>query len=273
MERSLSKIPKANIAKSSFTLFLILMLQTGIIPIMSAQNNDLFQKKEFVYKNDTLKYRVLFPENYDRNRKYPLVIFLHGSGECGNDNEKQLVHGASLFTNEENRKDYPSIVIFPQCPEKDSWAEYKDRNQNEIDFPDKPKITKSLLLVKKLADSYKKEEAVDSKRIYVMGLSMGGIGTFDIICRYPKYFAAAIPICGAVTPERLKKVKKMPIRIFHGGADPVVSREYSRNAYYELKAQGSTKVEYIEFPGVGHDSWTKAFEYPDFLSWMYYQSK
>lgn len=265
--------PKINFSKPTPILFLILMLQIGIIPILSAQSNDLFQKKEFVYKNDTLKYRVLFPENYDKSRKYPLVIFLHGSGERGNDNEKQLVHGSSLFTNEETRKDYPSIVIFPQCPEKDSWVESTDRNQNEIDFPDKPKITKSLLLVKKLADNYKKEEAVDSKRIYIMGLSMGGMGTFDIICRYPKYFAAAIPICGAVTPERLKKVKNMPIRIFHGGADPVVSREYSRNAYYELKAQGSTKVEYIEFPGVGHDSWTKAFEYPDFLSWMYYQSK
>jgi predicted peptidase len=118
-----------------------------------------------------------------------------------------------------------------------------------------------------------KKESVDKKRIYVMGLSMGGMGTFDIICRYPKYFAAAIPICGGVNTDRLKKVKHMPIRIFHGGADPVVSREYSRNAHIELKAEGSERVEYIEFPGVGHDSWTKAFAYPDFLGWMYYQSR
>ena len=106
-----------------------------------------------------------------------------------------------------------------------------------------------------------------------MGLSMGGMGTFDMICRYPKYYAAAIPICGGVHTDRLKKVRKMPIRIFHGGADPVVSREFSRNAHIELKARGSQKVEYIEFPGVGHDSWTNAFNYPDFLSWMYYQER
>ena len=80
-----------------------------------------------------------------------------------------------------------------------------------------------------------------------MGLSMGGMGTFDIICRYPKYFAAAIPICGGVNTERLKKVKKMPIRIFHGGADPVVSREYSRNAHIELKAEGSVNVSTLSF--------------------------
>lgn len=102
---------------------------------------------------------------------------------------------------------------------------------------------------------------------------MGGMGTYDMICRYPKYFAAAIPICGAVSTDRLKKVKKMPIRIFHGAEDQAVSREFSRNAHIELKAQGSVKAEYIEFPNVGHDSWINAFNYPDFLSWMYYQSR
>ena len=241
--------------------------------VMNAQKNELFLKKEFVFKGDTLKYRVLFPENYDRTRQYPLVLFLHGSGERGSDNEKQLTHGAALFADEENRKDYPSIVIFPQCPQEDFWVEREKIDFENIEFPKKPKITKSLYLVKKLLDSYKKTEAVDDHKIYVMGLSMGGMGTFDLICRYPKYFAAAIPICGGVNTERLKKVKKMPIRIFHGGADPVVSREFSRNAHIELKVQGSVKVEYIEFPGIGHDSWTKAFQYPDFLSWLYYQSR
>ncbi len=237
----------------------------------ASANSDLYEKREFIFKGDTLKYRVLFPENYDKNRSYPLVVFLHGSGERGDDNEKQLKYGTELFTNEENRKDYPSIVIFPQCPENDFWVEREKIDFENIEFPEKPKMTQSLFLVKKLLDSYRKKEAVDKKRIYVMGISMGGMGTFDLICRYPKYFAAAIPICGGVNTNRLKKVRNMPIRIFHGGADPIVSREFSRDAHIELKAQGSVKVEYIEFPGVGHDSWTKAFNYPDFLSWMYYQ--
>lgn len=244
-----------------------------VVSAMTFADNSLYEKREFVFKGDTLKYRVLFPENYDKNRSYPLVLFLHGAGERGNDNEKQLTHGASLFTNEDNRKDFPSIVIFPQCPRNEFWIEREKTGSWNIDFPAKPKITKPLFLVKKLLDSYRKHESVDKKRIYIMGLSMGGMGTFDMICRYPKYFAAAIPICGGVNTARLKKVRKMPIRIFHGGADRVVSREFSRNAYIELKAQGSQKVEYIEFPGVGHDSWTKAFAYPDYLGWLYYQSR
>lgn len=254
--------------KLLIVILLFLTYMTG-----SYAQNELFQRKIFIYKGDTLRYRVLFPENYDKSRYYPLVLFLHGSGERGNDNEKQLTHGAFLFTDEETRRDYPSIVIFPQCPQEDSWILRDKIDSQNIEFPEKSKITKPLLLVKKLLDAYQKKEAVDKRKIYVMGLSMGGMGTFDLICRYPRYFAAAISICGGVNPNRLKKVRNMPIRIFHGGADPVVSREFSRNAYYELKAQGSVKVEYIEFPGVGHDSWTKAFAYPDFLSWMYYQTR
>ncbi|MHB9055334.1 MAG: carboxylesterase family protein [Paludibacteraceae bacterium] len=252
-------------------LIVTLLFLTGMVG--SYAQNELFQRKILIYKGDTLKYRVLFPENYDKNRDYPLVLFLHGSGERGNDNEKQLTHGASMFTDEEIRRDYPSIVIFPQCPQEDFWISRDKIDFQNIEFPEKSKISKSLLLVKKLLDTYQKTEAVDKRKVYVMGLSMGGMGTFDLICRYPRYFAAAISICGGVNPNRLKKVRNMPIRIFHGGADPVVSREFSRNAYYELKAQGSVKVEYIEFPGVGHDSWTKAFAYPDFLSWMYYQTR
>ncbi|HHT21982.1 MAG TPA: prolyl oligopeptidase family serine peptidase [Bacteroidales bacterium] len=252
--------------KSKIFILLSLFLSSALMA-----DNSMYEKCEFVFKGDTLRYRVLFPENYDKSRKYPLVLFLHGSGERGSDNEAQLTHGASLFTDEETRKDYPSIVIFPQCPKSEFWAKM-EISEKGIEFPEKPKITKSLLLVKKLLDNYKKKEAVDKKRIYVMGLSMGGMATFDLISRYPKYFAAAIPICGGINTDRLKKLRKMPIRIFHGGADPIVSREFSRNAYIELKARGSQRVEYVEFPDVGHNSWTPAFNYPDFLSWMYYQS-
>ena len=252
---------------------LVLVLMVALMSSALFAQNELFLKKEFVFKGDTLRYRVLYPVNYDPAQKYPLVLFLHGMGERGSDNEKQLTHGAALFANDKNRLDFPSIVLFPQCPLSDTWISFQERQGNTIEFSEKPPITKSLMLVKKLLDSYVKNEGVDKKKIYVTGLSMGGMGTFDLICCYPKYFAAAMPICGGVYVDRLKKVKKMPIRIFHGGADPVVSREHSRNAFIELKAEGSSRVEYVEFPGVGHDSWTNAFEYPDFLSWMYYHSR
>lgn len=215
----------------------------------------------------------MFPENYNSSIKYPLVVFLHGSGECGNDNEKQLVHGADLFSNPQNRNSYPAIVIFPQCPEKDSWITLNEKPNDKFDIIDTKEPTKALLLVKKLIDSYKKNEAVDSKRVYILGLSLGGMGTFDLICRYPNTFAAAISICGGINVERLNKARKISIRIYNGGSDNIVSPEYSRNAYIKLKANGVKKVQHIEFPGVGHDSWTSAFAEPDFLKWLFSQRK
>lgn len=235
--------------------------------------DNLFQKKEFIYKQDTLKYRIMYPKNYDRTSKYPIVLFLHGSGERGCDNEQQLTHGASLFANEDNRLNYSAIVIFPQCPTGESWVKYDKIENGTISFPQKSAITKPLYLTKKLLDQIKRTESTDNQRIYIAGLSMGAMGVFDMIMRYPRYFAAAVSICGAANNNKLKKVRKMPIRMFHGADDRVISKEHSRNAYIELKANGAQKVEYIEFPNTGHDSWTEAFAYPDFLGWMFYQSK
>ena len=244
-----------------------------LITILAPAQNIFFQKKEFIYKGDTLLYRVLLPFNYNKSVAYPMVIFLHGPGECGNDNEKQLIHGSSLFTDSLNRANYPAIIVFPQCPENASWVTLKDLPNDKFDIIDTRRPTKPLYLVKKLIDTYKSEGLIDSKRIYIGGLSLGGMGTLDLICRYPKTFAAAISICGAVNVERLKKVRKMPIRIYYGSDDNVVSPEYARNAYVELKAEGSQKVEIISFPGVGHDSWTSAFAQPDFLTWLFNQHK
>ena len=95
--------------KSKIFILLSLFLSSALMA-----DNSMYEKREFVFKGDTLRYRVLFPENYDKSRKYPLVLFLHGSGERGSDNEAQLTHGASLLRMKK-RKDYPSIVIFPQC--------------------------------------------------------------------------------------------------------------------------------------------------------------
>ncbi len=246
------------------SLFLCLTIQA---------QDSLFLKKKFIYKGDTLRYRVLFPDNYSKNKKYPLVIFLHGSGECGNDNKKQLVHGASLFEDQKNRTDFPAIVLFPQCPAIDSWVNYKDISSNTFEFIDSKKPTKALGMTKKLIDFYQKNEAVDTKRIYVSGLSLGGMATYDLICRYPKTFAAAIPMCGAVEVVRLKKVLRMPVRIYHGANDDAVSVEYARNAYIELKARDPKNVEYIEFPGIGHNCWSIAFSQPDFLAWLFSKHK
>lgn len=245
----------------------ILSFILSSVSFMTAQN-DLYQKKLYIHKSDTLRYRIMYPENYDQSKSYPLVIFLHGSGERGNDNEKQLVHGAALFANAENRRNFPAIVVFPQCPSNGFWAPVSWEN-NKFGYVNTTKPTEPMQLVIRLIRDLKKSEAVDSKHIYVSGLSMGGMGTFDIICRLPKMFAAAVPICGGVNIERLNKVKNMPVRIYHGEADNLVPSAHSKDAYNKLKAEGAQQVELILFPGVGHDSWTSAFAEPDFLSWIF----
>ena len=107
-------------------LFSVLVFLLLINSIVQAQN-ELYQKKDFVSKGDTLHYRVLFPDNYDKGKSYPLVLFLHGAGERGNDNEKQLTHGAVLFSDVKTRTDYPAIVLFPQCPANGYWVKLGEK--------------------------------------------------------------------------------------------------------------------------------------------------
>ena len=218
-----------------------------------------------------LPIRFLVPENAARGKKYPLVIFLHGAGERGDDNAKQLVHGSGQFLNPVNRRKFPAYVVFPQCPEGKSWAYERLSLRTPWQMPENDPETVYMKAVKALIDSYVESGKADPKRIYVMGLSMGGMATFDLLSRYPDLFAAAIPICGTVNPGRLKGVKSA-VRIFHGDADPTVPVDGSREAYKALLADGAN-VEYIEIPGCGHDSWTLAFRRDDFLPWLFSHKK
>ena len=160
---------------------------------------EAYEKKEFVYNGNTLPYRILYPANYDKSKKYPLLLFLHGAGERGKDNEKQLIHGSKLFLTDANRKNFPAIVVFPQCPEESFWAVTKiDRTVQpfkiEFDYTAQPNwpLAAANELVKKLIN----EEGVEKKQVYITGLSMGGMGTFESVYRYPDLYAAALPICG-----------------------------------------------------------------------------
>lgn len=253
--------------KSILFIFCLILFSNSI-----KSQTDLFEKREFTYKGKTLPYRILFPENYNKSIDYPLVVFLHGAGERGTDNEKQLVHGSKLFTDDFNRKKFPAIVVFPQCPQQGYWAPIKAR-ENGFSYVKDAKPTEPMQLVIRLIQELKKKESVDKNRMYVLGLSMGGMGTFDLICRYPREFAAAVPICGGVNTDRLKKIRKMPLRIYHGADDNLVSPEHSKSAYNELQLQGAKQVELIIFPGVGHGSWDPAFAQPDFLSWLFEKRK
>ncbi|MDO4781934.1 MAG: prolyl oligopeptidase family serine peptidase [Capnocytophaga felis] len=255
----------------------IIILFLMIIPKSLFAQNDAYSKGVFISKTkDSLKYRLLSPEKLERNKKYPLVLFLHGAGERGTDNESQLRHGGTLFSNPVNREKFPSFVLFPQCPPDFYWPIDKrpaEGFKNQNPFQKNPPISTQLKLVEELLTDFIKKNPIDESQIYIMGLSMGGMGTLDFVCRHPNRFAAAIAICGAVNTDRLREFKgKTRFRIYHGDLDSVVSVNFSREAYKALKDAGK-EVEYIEFYGTDHNSWHPAFNTPDFLLWLYQNKK
>ena len=241
-----------------------------------AQDKNLFEKKVFIRGNDSLRYRILYPEDYKPNKKYPVVLFLHGSGERGNDNEIQLTHGWKLFADSLNRKKYPAFVIFPQCPQNISWASVtvnRTSQPYQLEFLSSQPMTIPLSLVSQLMDSLASSGKVNKKKIYIGGLSMGGMGTFDLLWRKPKFFAAAFPICGGGdTSKAAVYGKNFPAWVFHGAADPVVDVSNSRKMVSALKKAGA-KVKYSEYPDVKHDSWTNAFAEPELLDWLFKQHR
>jgi predicted peptidase len=256
-----------------FKIFLF-PLMIFCFQLSMAQDLNLYQKKVYHSKSGfELNYRILYPENFDRSTKYPVLLFLHGSGERGNDNEKQLALGAAMFLDPSNREKYPAIVLFPQCPEDKKWAPFvlrtDDSGKKITVRNNEKKPCEMAALLKELIDDLTMNGSVDKKRIYIMGLSMGGFGTLEMLYLYPKTFAAAVPICGGHYPDLASVyAKSVPIWLFHGAKDTVVPTDFSRDLYAKLKELGA-EVKYTEFPDSNHDSWTSTFATPELLPWIF----
>ena len=246
-------------------LFLVVTCLNGTTVL--AQN--FFEERVFSPRaGEQLKYRLMFPKDYSPSgtEVYPLVVFLHGAGERGDDNQKQLVHGMKDFAKEENRQKYPCFVIAPQCPDGKRWVEV----DWTLDAHKQPEESISLSLTRELIKLLQSHLRVDSKRIYVTGLSMGGFGTWDLITRTPDVFAAAAPICGGADEALAGRVTKVPVWAFHGDKDSVVKVERSRRMIEAIqKAGGMPK--YTEYPGVNHDSWTRTYADPKLMEWLFAQ--
>ena len=209
---------------------------------------------------NTLQYCLFLPDDYSADKKYPVILFLHGAGEIGTDNVTQLRNINNMFI---KNPDYvsQSILICPQTPE---WWRL-DREYGD----GKGTLTSALHLLQDI----QKEYSCDENRIYLTGLSMGGYATWELLQNYGEIFAAAVPVCGFGTEMFAYKLVDIPIRIYHGTADPTVSFSSSQDMYDAIVAAGGQKVELFPLEGVGHDAWLYAYADTTMFDWMFAQDK
>ena len=198
-----------------------------------------------------------------------VVLFLHGAGERGDNNYSQLVHGAREMSEFCVKNNLNVLALFPQCPKEHQWVN-TPWNQPEHTMPEE---SEDLRLAQAMLDMEIERTGADRNRIYVMGISMGGYGTWDSISRYPEKFAAAFPVCGGVDVKQVENFKKVPLLIYHGEVDSVVMPKRSRDAAAALEAAGCTTFRYVEVPGRDHDSWVPAFAEEANWKWLFEQSK
>lgn len=243
----------------------------------NAQDNDLYQKRFFTIAGEKMNYRIMFPAEYDESRSYPLIMFLHGSGERGDDNKAQLIHGSSFFAREDIRNDYPAFVVFPQCAKEDYWS----NSLNDFDLETRERhfyfrkggapttaMEMASALLAYLLDSF----PIDTDRVYLGGLSMGGMGTFEMVRRHPGIFAAAFPICGGANTETAASMTDVSWWIFHGEKDMVVPVEFSKKMAESLQKAGA-EVKLTLYPEANHNSWDPAFTEKDLMKWLFSQSR
>jgi predicted peptidase len=201
----------------------------------------------------TLNYLLYLPEGYDPKQRWPLVLFLHGAGERGNDLDQVKNHGLPKLI--EEGQEFPFIVVAPQCPKSESWN-------------GKAQIA----ALSALLDEIERNYTVDPDRIYITGLSMGGYGTWALATAHPQRFAAIAPICGGGNAATVRAIRHVPAWAFHGAKDTVVSLEASQVMVDALKACGGS-VRFTVYPDAGHDSWTETYANPELYTWLLQHSR
>lgn len=213
----------------------------------SDKQQHLKLEKEIKLKVE-LQYLLYLPEDYEKAEKeYPLVLFLHGAGERGNDIELVKRNGPPKLI--EEGKNFPFILVSPQCPEQTRWN-YQ---------------TQSLIA---LLDEIESKYRVDKNRIYVTGLSMGGQGTWSLALTQPNRFAAIAPICGWTDTWEVCKINHLPVWVFHGAKDNVVPVTESQQMFDALKQCGAENIKLTIYPEANHDAWTETYNNPELYNWL-----
>lgn len=251
------------------------------IGIPKSVDDMLFKTYEYTSKatgkSVTLPYRLYLPEGYDsaNSAQYPVLLFLHGYGEIGNNNTNQIrvLGGANLLL-DKLVANGSCVIIAPQCndPAEYNWVPLNHVwNTGSRTLTENPTV--SLEAATQLLKNYINEGKIDTNRVYVSGISMGGYGTWEIIARNPELFAAAVPLCGAGIPSKVAELKDMAIWAFHGEADYTVPVSGTRDMENAIKAAGGTKFKATYYPGVGHNVWPYAYAEEGLVDWLLAQSK
>ena len=254
-------------------LILLLALMAG--NLLQAQeimpDTSLFEAHRHIEGNDTLPYRLYRSQKADTmTEALPMVIFLHGAGERGNDNYMQLKHCIKCFLDDTVTSRYPFLLMVPQCPNERRWVN-TDWSLPEHTMDSLP--TAELRGVMTLLDSLTACGVVDSTRVYISGISMGGFGVWDALQRWPEKFAAAIPICGGGDPVYADAMKDIPIYIFHGLLDGVVMPSRSIQMYNTLKEVGNKEAILVTYPELEHQCWDEAFSTQGVFKWLFGKRK
>ncbi len=215
---------------------------------MNIQTKHHFKKEITVMVQ--INYLLYLPEGYEQNdeKNWPLILFLHGAGERGNDLDLVKKHGPPKIV---EQKDLPFIIVSPQCPAEKRWS------VRDLD-----------LLLEKII----KDHRVEKNRIYLTGLSMGGYGTWEYATEKPERFAAIAPICGGGSPWQVYRLASMPVWVFHGAKDPVVPIEKSEEMVKALK-KVNENVKFTVYPEATHDSWTETYDNPELYEWFLKQKQ
>lgn len=212
----------------------------------------------------TLPYRLYVPASAKGDQSLPLILYLHGSGGAGTDNRKQIsggnTRGTHIWIEPAMQKRYPAFVLAPQIAEGFKWHSSSDEPLPHV------------AALFELLDQLRSELHVDTRRIYVIGQSLGGYGAWDLIARHPDTFAAAVPLCGSGDPQRILSARDVPVWAFHGAKDTTVLASRSREMVAALRTVNSS-VRYTEYTDVGHDVWTRAFAERDLPEWMFAQQR
>ncbi len=238
--------------------------------VVSAQNEwqSKLSKQSCFYHGQEWPYRLYLPDSIGEQDSLPIVLFLHGAGERGSDNELQLLHGVKYFMNDDFLRQNRFIFIAPQCPTDARWVEV----DWSLAYHKMPRISMPLQAAFSLIDSLISVWPVDTNRIYVTGLSMGGFGTWDAISRRPEFFAAAMPVCGGGDESQACLLTGIPIKAFHGKLDHLVIPARTINMVNAVNLCGG-KAESILFSNLGHLCWEKVYSDRENLLWLFQQRK